>query len=348
MNSQTDRQEKVRWGILGCARVAQRVMAPGIQGSRNGTVLAIASRSLAKAEAFAESFGVQRAYGSYAELLDDPGVEAVYVPLPNSLHKEWTIRAAEKGKHVLCEKPFACNGQEAKEMVDACGRNSVIVMEGFPHRFQPQNVLAKQLIDEGRIGRVLWMTAVHSGEKPPPGDPRLSKELCNTILMEKGCYCVDTARFVFGTEPGSVYATAEFGEESGADERVTATLNFPGGGVAQVDCSFQLTEDAYYQSYEVFGEHGRIRVPKGLTQLETYRQGRVVGASFCVTDSAGTERIDVEGAHQWRLEAEYFADCVLKSEDIAFPHEHGLANMRVIDAIYKSGRSGQVVAVGPS
>jgi predicted dehydrogenase len=318
-------------------------MAPGIQGSRNGSVVAIASRSLAKAKQFCERLGINRAYGNYAELLDDADVQAVYIPLPNSLHKEWTIRAAEKGKHVLCEKPFACNAQEAQEMVDACRRQGVIVMEAFPHRFQPQNRLVKELIDEGRIGRVLWMTAVHSGERPAPGDPRLSGELCNTVLMEKGCYCVNTARFIFDLEPVSVYATAEFGEEGGADERVTATLNFPGGGVAQFDCNFRLIEDTYYQSYEVFGERGRIYVPKGLTQLETYRQGKIVDASLYVSDNSGTERIDIAGVHQWQLEAEYFSGRVLKGEDIEYPHENGLANMRVIDAIYASAREGRVV-----
>jgi predicted dehydrogenase len=320
-------------------------MAPGIQRSRNGRVVAIASRSLPKAREFAERFDVARAYGSYAALLEDPGVEAVYVPLPNSLHREWTIRAAEKGKHVLCEKPFACNAQEAQQMVDACHRNGVIVMEGFTQRFQPQNVRAKKLIDDGRIGRVLWMTAIHSGEKPLPGDPRLSKELCQTILMEKGCYCVDTARYIFGAEPASVYATAELGEESGVDERVTATLNFPGGGVAQFDCSFQLIEGSYFHSYHVFGERGHIFVPRGLTQLELYRHGTLTGDSLSVTDNSGTEVIEVPAMHRWRVEAEYFADGVLMGEDIAYPHEDGVANMKVIDAIYASVKSGQVATV---
>ena len=342
MNMQTN-QRRVKWGILGCAAVAERVMAPGIQHSRNGQTLAIASRSLTKAQAFAEKFGIERAYGSYHELLDDADVEAVYIPLPNSMHKAWTIEAAAKGKHVLCEKPLACSAQEAQEMVRACREHGVMLMEGFVQRFQPQNSLVKKLIDEGRIGRVLWMTAIFSSSRPAPNDIRLSRALCGGILMDKGSYCVNTARFLLESEPTSVHARAEFGEETGVDERMTATLVFPGSQVVQFDCSFRLSADTWQQGYEVYGESGRIRVPTGFTQVELYHHGEILDVSFYVTDSSGEEEITCRGTHQYQLEAEHFADRVLHGKDIEWPSESGLANMKVIDAIYASARKGRAV-----
>jgi predicted dehydrogenase len=323
-------------------------MVPGIRLSRNGTALAVASRRLETAQDFARSLGVDRAYGSYAELLEDADVEAIYIPLPNSQHREWTVRAAEKGKHVLCEKPLACSTREALEMAQACMSNGVNLMEAFAQRFRPQNIQVKELVEQGRIGKVLWMTVVHSSARPRAGDIRLSRELCGGVLMDKGCYCVDTARFIFGSEPVSVFATAEFGE-SGVDERVTARLEFPDGGVAHFDSGFGLTGNTYQQSYTVLGEKGHIYVPNGHAQVETYRTGAIVDTVIYVGDDAvldpATERVQCKEVHQWQLEAEYFADRVLGGEDIQYPAGNGVDNMRVIDAIYRSAREGRTVDV---
>ena len=207
----------------------------------------------------------------------------------------------------------------------------------------PQNSLVKKLIDEGRIGRVLWMTAVFSSGRPAPNDIRLNRALCGGILMDKGSYCVNTARYLLESEPTSVHAWAEFGEESGVDERMTATLAFPGGQVVQFDCSFRLAAGTWQQGYEVYGESGRIRVPTGFTQVELYHHGEILDVSFYVTDSSGEEEITCRGTHQYQLEAEYFADRVLQGKDIEWPSESGLANMRVIDAIYASAREGRTV-----
>ena len=349
MTSRPDQHSKLRWGILGCARVARQVMGPGIRQSRNGVILAIASRKPEKAQKFAATFGIERAYGCYEEVLDDPDVQAVYIPLPNTLHREWTIKAAAAGKHVLCEKPLACDSRQAAEMVEACSTHGVLLMEGFDHRFHPQNLQIKRLIDSGRIGKVLRMTAVHSADRPSPGDIRLSQELFGGILMDKGCYCVNTARFIFGSEPVAVYAKAEFGAESGVDERMTATLEFADGGVAQFDCSFALSAGLYRQSYEVFAQGGHIYVPNGFSQVETYRHGTIVDTSWFVGNDtavdATLEKIGCEGVHLWQLGAEFFADRVLNDEPLRFPAENGLANMRVIDAIFESARQGRPIEV---
>ena len=347
-----DREENpIRWGILGCARVAEAVTVPGIQRSRNGTAAAVASRDLEKSKKFAEKFSIAKAYGSYEELLNDPDIDAVYIPLPNGLHKEWAIRTAEQGKHVLCEKALAANAREAEEVVNACQKNGVLLTEAYAHRFHPHNRLAKKLVDEGRIGKVLGMTSVHSAGQPAPGDVRLSKELAGGILGDKGCYCFDTARFILELEPTSAFAKIEFGEESGVDERVTVTLHFPHNTVVYFDSSFQLASGTYCQGYEVFGEKGRIYVPKGFAQLDTYRLGKVVDTYIFVTDNAvpgqsdaRTERIDVKGVHQWQLEVEHFADSIRKGR-IEFPAEDGLASIRVLDAIFQSARENQPVSL---
>ncbi len=332
--------KKISWGILGCARVAKSVLAPGIQRSRNGTLLGIASRSLSAANIFADKFGVSRSYGTYIELIEDPDIDAVYIPLVNSLHKEWTIKAAQKGKHILCEKPLASNAIEAKEMVQVCRGNGVLLMEAFAHRFHPQNVLVKSLIDEGRIGKVIGMTSMHSSGVPSRDDIRLSKQLSGGVLMDKGCYCVNTARFIFDSEPISVFANISYGKKSGVDERVAAVLEFPNGGQVHFDTSFSLDSESYYQGYEVFGTGGRILVPFGFVQLQTYRFGHIVDTHIFIQDNDGTQKIDVGGVHQWQLESEYFADVILSGDKLNYPAEDGLLNMRVIDAIYRSGDTG--------
>ncbi len=345
--------QRVQWGVLGCATVARKVMVPGIQRSNNGEVLAVASRRVKKADDFAQSFDIERAYGSYEQLLDDDDVQAVYIPLANSLHCEWTIYAASRGKHVLCEKPLACSASEARDMVEACHKHGVLLMEAFAHRFHPHNVQVRQLIDDGRIGKVLRMSSVHSSARPAADDIRLSKELSGGVLMDKGCYCVNTARFIFGSEPVRVYATMEFGEfgrDSGVDERVVGTLEFPCGGVLQFDSGFKLAENnIYQQGYEVFGEHGHIYMPTGIGQVETYRTGKLVETYFFVSDDAVAgainEKIHCPPAHQFQFQAEYFADRVLKGKPIEQPAENGLANMKVIDALYDSARQGRSVKV---
>ncbi len=346
--------KKLQWGVLGCAGVAEAVMVPGIQRSNNGMVSAVASRDLDKARKFAQKFSIEKAYGSYEQLLSDPDVEAVYIPLPNGLHKEWTLRTAENGKHVLCEKALAWNAQEAQEMVDACRKHGVTLMEAYAHRFHPHNRLVKKLVDEGRIGKILGMTSIHSAGRPPsPDNIRLSKDLAGGVLGDKGCYCFNTARFLLETEPTLAFAKIEFGEESGVDERATVTLHFPGNTVLYFDSSFRLAPGKYSQGYQLLGESGSITVPSGYAQLDTYRLGKVVDTSIFVTDHAipgqedsRTEQIAVKGEHQWQLEAEFFAGLILAGEQLKFPAEDGLANMKVLDAIHKSAREKQPVTIG--
>ena len=342
--------ETLKWGILGCGRVARQAVGPGIQRSANGNIVAAGSRSREKARAFAADFGASRAHGSYADLIADPEVEAVYVALPNSMHCAWTIRAAEAGKHVLCEKPLAANAGEATQMAAACRRHGVTLMEAFAHTFHPHNRMARRLIEEGRIGRLQRIAAVHSGGRPPDDDVRLSAELAGGALMDKGCYCINTARYLFAAEPLSVYATAEFGETSRVDERLVATLEFPGGGIAQFETSLMLADNQQYsQGCEIFGERGRLFLPYAYSQVATYRFGREVETALHIfqddIESPSEEKLIFDGVHQWHLQVEYFAARVLAGLPLELPAEDGVANMRVIDAIYASARRGGPVAV---
>ena len=340
----------LNWGILGCGRVARQAVGPGIQRSTNGTIVAAGSRTPDKAGEFAAEFGAERAHGSYDELIADSTVQAVYVALPNSMHCEWTIRAAEAGKHVLCEKPLAANALEALRMAAACRTSGVTLMEAFAHTFHPHNRMAKRLIEEGRIGKLQRIAAVHSGARPPDDDVRLSAELAGGALMDKGCYCVNTARYLFGVEPLSAYATAEFGDVSRVDERLVANLNFPGGGVAHFETSLAMAENRFYsQGCEIFGDRGRIYLPFAYSQVATYRFGTEVETAIHIheddIEEPTEEKVTFDGVHQWQLQVEYFAERVLAGLPLEFPAEDGVANMRVIDAIYASARRGVPVDV---
>ena len=254
------------------------------------------------------------------------------------------------GKHVLCEKPLAANAAEAVRMATACRDNGVTLMEAFAHTFHPHNRMAKRLIEEGRIGKLQRIAAVHSGARPEDDDVRLNAALAGGALMDKGCYCVNTARYLFGAEPLSAYATAEFGEVSRVDERLVTTLNFAGGGVAHFETSLALADNRFYtQGCEIYGDRGRIFLPFAYAQVATYRFGTSVETSIHIYEDdiehPTEEKVTFDGVNQWQLQVEYFAERVLSGQPLEFPAEDGVAQMRVIDAIYASARRGVPVAV---
>ena len=268
-------------------------------------------------------------------------MQAVYIPLPTTLHKEWTVRAAESGKHVLCEKPLASNAVEAQQMVDSCRKSGVLFMEAFQYRLHPQNQAVKKIIDEGRIGRVVGIATVFSGSKPPEGNIRLNAELGGGALGDQGSYCINIARFLTNTEPTAVFARGDF-DEDGLDRRITADLQFPNGTRAWMDASFQLAGTSVYMGCEIFGDRGRIYIPLPFAQRAVTEEGRILDTSFFISDDASLEtrreEVRVRGVHQWQLEVEYFADRILKSEPIGYPMENGLAQTKAMDAVYKSAK----------
>ncbi len=338
--------QTVKWGIIGCARIAATALIPAIKSSANGDVLAVASRGLEKAREYARRFAIPRAYGGYEELLDDPEIQAVYVPLPNSLHKEWTIKAAQKGKHVLCEKPIACCAADVQEMSAVCRDNGVLLMEAFAQRFHPQYQSAQELIREGSIGRILRITAAMSRSIYPADDIRMNPSLCGGALMDLGCYCINTARYLVGAEPASIFATQEIGS-SGVDERTTGTLYFPGGEILQFDTNLYMADMHFEQGCTVYGEKRNIHIPQAFSQVEILRFGRMAEAVLSTTDyrigNYQTETVRIEAVHQWQLEVEFFADRVLTGTPVELPAENGVANMKVIDAVVQSARTGAPV-----
>jgi predicted dehydrogenase len=224
----------LRIGILGAAKIAGSFMV-GAKASSRAAVVAIASRERGRAEAFARQHDIPRAYG-YADLLADREVDAIYNPLPNSLHAEWSIAAARAGKHVLCEKPLAATEAEAHEMFAAADANGVVLLEAFPYMFQPQTLEIERLIASGAIGEIRTMFAAFGFTMADPSNIRLDAQLGGGALMDAGCYPVSFARQVFGGRPARVTAIARW--QGGIDQMLATTFEYPGGGIAQISCSF--------------------------------------------------------------------------------------------------------------
>lgn len=333
--------DKVRWGIISTARIATNALIPAIQASEKAEVVAIASREQSKAERIANALGIETAYGSYDELFDDPEVQAVYNPLPNGLHREWTVKAAEKGKHVLCEKPLALNVSECQQMIDACREHNVLLMEAFMYRFHPRHARVKEIIASGRIGEVQLVRAGFSFylDESESENIRWGK-LGGGALMDVGCYCVNVSRFIFDDEPVAVQAAAHISEKFDVDKTLTGILEFPEDRFAAIDCSFNT---GFRQFYEVVSTQGKIEVPDPFLPGD----GSVpvfitIGESPRDVDS---DQEIIPGVNQYTLEVDHFSDCITTGEPPLIPGEEGLKNMRVIEALDRSAREGRRVTL---
>ncbi len=328
--------ERVRWGVMSTARIAREKVVPGMLGARNVEVVAIASRSLDRARASAAELRIPRAHGSYEALLADADVDAVYVPLPNALHVEWSIRALEAGKHVLCEKPLGMNAADAERLARAAsGRPELKVMEAFMYRFHPQWIFAKRLVDEGAIGQLLQVHSHFSYYKLDPDNIRNQPEAGGGGLMDIGCYDVSLARYLFGEEPLRVIAAVDLDPTLGVDRLVSALLDFSGGRSATFSCATQLWP---HQRAEAFGSHGRVEleIPFNAPQDGPCR--------VWYESEAGVEERSFSD-DQYRLQAEAFSRSILENEPVPLPLSDGVANMRVLDAIKASSREGGWAAV---
>jgi xylose dehydrogenase (NAD/NADP) len=317
-------RRRLKWGVLGLAKIARLRLIPAIQHSRNGRVLAVASRSDTRAGEVAGALRVPRSYGNYQALLEDREVEAVYIPLPNSLHREWTIRAAEAGKHVLCEKPLACNAKDAVAMVAACRANGVQLMEAFMYRFHPGVLEALRLIQAGAVGRVRLVKAAFSFAAPYPGDIRWRADLGGGALLDSGCYGVDACRAILG-DPAWVRADAVFGA-NGVIETVVGVLRYDGGPLGVIDGSIGM---APQRSIEVVGTEGRLALrftPRpgwGTPRLELHSE-------------RGVQPKRLGRANHYRSMVEGFSDAVLQELPAPLPPEEAIGNIRVLDALHEA------------
>jgi predicted dehydrogenase len=319
----------IRWGVLGAASIARRRVIPAIQVSRNGRVTAIASRDPARAQALARELDIAVAHETYDALLADPDVDAVYIPLLNHDHHRWTIAAARAGKHILCEKPFAMNAGEAEEMLAAAYNAGVLLSEGFMYRFHPRVVRLFELVRAGAIGDVRLVHSIFTIGPLAPGNSRLDPALGGGALMDLGCYAVNLARQVYGSEPLASTALARIGA-TGVDETFGAVLRFPSGGLCGFDVS--LTSQLSVQ-YEVVGSSGRLAVPHGF-RPETNKPTELI-----LERGMEREVIAIEPADHYRLMFEDFADAILEGRQPRYGPEDAVANMRVIDALQAAARA---------
>lgn len=323
----------VRWGILSTANIGRGAVIPAIHASRNGRVWAVASRDGARAEAFAQANGIARAHESYEALLRDGDIDAVYIPLPNSMHREWTVRAAEAGKHVLCEKPLALTGNECREMVDAADGAGVTLMEAFMYRFHPRTERVVELVRAGTIGALHAIQASFSFQLRTRDNIRLQAALGGGALMDVGCYCVNVSRTLAGREPTRVFARATIGQ-TGVDEQLWGMLEFEGELVAQFDCALTMERR---ETYRAAGTDGYLDVERAFLPGQDAvafeeRKGR---------EEPVVHRVD--GADEYQLMVEHFADCVLDGTPPRYSAHEAAANMRVIEALYRSAREGEPV-----
>ena len=238
-------EQTIRWGVLSTANIGRAAVIPAIKASSNGKLIAVASRDLEKASKFAVDNQIPQSYGSYEALLADDQIDAVYIPLPNSLHRQWVIAAANAGKHVLCEKPLALNEKECFEMDKAAQINHVKLMEAFMYRFHPQTVKVIQLIKDKAIGDLKSIHSVFTFYVKNKNNIRLSAELGGGSLMDVGCYCVNIIRTLAGEEPVTVQAAADWAD-SGVDELITGILKFESGLTASFSSSLAIERNEFY------------------------------------------------------------------------------------------------------
>jgi predicted dehydrogenase len=313
---------------------------PAMQRGDSTDVVAIASRDLPRAKEAARAFGIEQAYGSYEELLADPDVEAIYNPLPNHLHVPWTTRAAEAGKHVLCEKPIALSAAEARRLVEVRDRTGVLIQEAFMVRTHPQWMRAVSLVRDGTIGELRSMVGAFSYYNDDRGNIRNVPAFGGGALMDIGCYLINTGRLIFGREPLRVAGAVDRDPTLGTDRTTSMILDF-GVGHLSGTCSTQAVP---YQRMQIFGTRGRIEIeipfnaPPDRPCRIFVDDGSQLGDA-----SARTETFDV--VNQYTLQGDLFARAIREGTPLAFPLEDAVANMRVLDAVFRAGRSGRWEAV---
>jgi predicted dehydrogenase len=326
--------QKIRWGILGAASIALNKVIPGMQKGLYSSIDAIASRSQKKASNAARSLGIPRSYGSYEELLADSQIDAVYIPLPNSLHVPWSIRAAEAGKHVLCEKPLALNAAEAEKLIDARDRYKVKIQEAFMVASYPQWLKAREIVSSGELGEVLVYQCGFSynnqGEEPGWNFP----EYGGGGLLDIGCYPVFTSRFLLGMEPKRVLAAIEFDPDCKVDTLVSALLDY-GSVQAQFFCSTKMVPFQYVQ---ILGSRARleIEIPFNapvdqacrlfLTQGDIHKRDLIT--------------ISIEECDQYTIQGDCFSKAILENHPQPIALEYSIQNMKIIDSIFESARKG--------
>jgi predicted dehydrogenase len=328
--------KKVKWGILSTASIAERRVLPAMLHCEGSELTAIASRSLDKAKAIAAKFSIPKAYGSYDELFADSEVEAIYNPLPNHLHVEWSVRAASHGKHVLCEKPIGRDVPEARRLLEARDNFHVKIGEAFMVRTHPQWVRTAELVRNGRIGKIRSVLGFFSYFNVDPQNVRNIADHGGGALMDIGCYPIKTSRFVLGEEPVRVFACIDRDPNFKTDRLTSAMLEFP-SAQSIFTCSTQMVN---YQKMQFFGNTGRIEVeipfnaPTDKPTRIFIDDGKDLGGANAVTESFPV-------CDQYRIQADLFSAAIRNNMEVPNPIEDAICNMAVIDALFRSTHSGK-------
>jgi predicted dehydrogenase len=345
MSTSNTAASPLRLGILGCAKIARQFVRD-LSGSATVQVVAVASRRLDSALEFAQTFGIERSHGSYEALLADPDVDAVYIPLPNSLHAEWAIRAAQAGKHVLCEKPLALSLQQASDMFDAARHHRVLLREAFPYEFQPQTDAMLSLLHDGAIGEVRSVQACFGFTlSSPAGNIRMDPALGGGALLDAGSYPLSLIRLVMGCAPSHVMADATW-SDSGVDLSTMATLYYADGRRAQLACAMDA---ANHRRATVVGSTGTLET-EYLNHTSTQAQGHPYGylpsqlrLRRGIANSITFEDITAPTGSGFRFAAEAFAHSVATQDFavMARAAQASLDNAATLEALALSARSGQ-------
>jgi predicted dehydrogenase len=325
---------KIRWGVLGVARIATTKVIPAMQRGRWSVVTAIASRDAGRARAAADALGIAKAYGSYDELLADFDIDAVYNPLPNHLHVPWTVKAAERGKHVLCEKPIALSAADARTLIEVRDRTGVKIQEAFMVRTHPQWVTARNLARERRIGDVRAMVGTFSYFNSDPSNIRNIPEFGGGGLMDIGCYLINTSRFIFGREPARVIGLLDRDPDLRVDRLASMLLDF-GVGHSLGTCSTQLVP---YQRMQILGTDGRIEIEIPFNAPPDRPCRILLNTS---RDQSAAEPIDLEVCDQYTIQGDLFSRAILDNTDVPCPLEDAVQNMACIEAVFRSAETGR-------
>lgn len=323
--------DKLKWGILGCASIAKRAVIPGIRASERNEVAAIASRDAEKASRTAEDLDIPIAYSSYEELLADDSIDVVYIPLPNHLHREWTIRAAQAGKHILCEKPLALTAAEAEEMAVACADAGVQLSEAFMYRWHPRYDAIKEIIASGEIGELRGIRSAFTfNNAEDMSNVRYKREWGGGSIYDVGCYPISAARLITGQEPEAVTVQALFSERHGdVDMMASGLVEFAGSVSLTFDCGMWA---AFRNPLEVLGTDGIIEVPSA------YVTGSPGSGSFFVQSGGQRREVVVADMNVYAAQADALALAISGEASLRYTPQDAVRNMAVIDACLASAR----------
>jgi predicted dehydrogenase len=330
--------EPVRIGVLGAARIVPSALIKPAQQVAEVTVAGIAARDTARAQAFARKHSIPRVFASYDALLADPTINAVYIPLPNSLHAPWTLRALEAGKHVLCEKPFASNAAEAEQMAEAAQQSQLVLMEAFHYRYHPLAARMKEIVSSGELGTLRRIEAWLCFPLFSRRDIRYNLSLAGGATMDAGSYTINVLRFLAGEEPEVVQAVARLASPE-VDRRMDAEMRFPSGVTGHITASL-LSRTLLRIGVRVTGERGEMNV---LNFIAPHMYNRL---SVRTAQGRRSERVAGEATYTYQLRA--FAQAIMQGKPVPTGPAEAIANMRVIDAVYRQAglhpRSGSVRA----